>query len=435
VTVALKIDELVAEIGRSDELWRDFQALCALGGRLCGTASEGEARALLGDRLAAIADAHGGRLTRQTMPYEGWRARNCRLRLEGPATAEFEVCALLRSPPTPAGGLTAEVIDLGRGGVEDFEARGEDIAGKMVLVRHEYMFSTDHIHRSRKFAWARERGAAAFLIAAMDDQDGPVAGGAGFAAGADIPAAGISAEVARRLASSDAGLPRARLFLDVERAPAETETLILDLPGRGPEWVVLSAHLDGHDLGQSAIDNASGVAAALAAARTLAPRVSAFERGLRVCLFSVEEWGLLASKAYVEGLSAAERQALVLDINLDSVAGSPNLTAMTSGFDALAPFLTAVAGNCGVALEIHRPLVANSDHYNFAVNGIPAFRLVAGFNEPESRVRYVLTPADTEDKVSVDELRAASLLAAAVAARACADPSLTFREDPEGAVS
>jgi Zn-dependent M28 family amino/carboxypeptidase len=369
------------------------------------------------------------------MPYEGWTARDRRLRLEGPAPTEFEVCALLRSPPTPTDGLTAEVIDLGRGAVEDFEARGEDIAGKMVLVRHEYMFSTDHIHRSRKFAWAREHGAAAFLMAAMNDQDGPVAGGAGFADGADIPAAGVSAEVARRLAPTAAGLPRARLFLDVARAPAETETLILELPGRGPEWVVLSAHLDGHDLGQSAIDNASGVAAALAAARTLAPRVSAFERGLRLCLFSVEEWGLLASKAYVEGLSAAERQALVLDINLDSVAGSSNLAAMTSGFDALGPFLTQVADSCGLALEIHQPLIANSDHYNFAANGIPAFRLVAGFNEPESRVRYVLTSGDTEDKVSLDELRAASLLAAAVAARACADPSLTFREDPEGAAS
>jgi len=426
-------DTLAAGIAGSGELWRDFYALCGLGGRLCGTPSEVEARDLLAGHLEEIAEAHGGGHWRQPMPYQGWTARDCRLEIEAPESAALVVCPLLRSPPTPQGGLAAEVIDLGRGTFEDFQTRRDEIAGRMVLVRHEYMFSTDHIHRSRKFAWARRHGAVAFLIAAMDDGEGPVAGGAGFADGADIPAAGLSAEAARRLAATADDLPRARLFLDVARAPAATETVILDLPGRGPEWVVLSAHLDGHDLAESAIDNASGAAAALAAARVLAPHVATFERGLRVCLFSVEEWGLLASKAYVAGLSEAQREALALNINLDSVAGSPNLAAMISGFEALAPLLTEAADDCGLSLAIHRPLVANSDHYNFASLGIPAFRLVAGFNEPGCRARHVLTRADTADKVSLSELRAASTFAAAVAARVCADVSMTFRAVTQGA--
>ena len=418
---------LAAEIAKSEALWRDFHELCALGGRLCGTPSEVRARALLGDRLIAIADARGGRFSRRTMPYEGWAAGDCRLRIESPEETEFPASALLRSPPTPADGLVAEVVDLGRGAFEDFQARRQEIPGRMVLVRHEYMFSTDHIHRSRKFAWALEHGAAAFLIAGAEAEDGPVAGGAGFAVGDELPAAGIGAEAARRLAPASGGRPRARLFVDATQAPAETETLILDLPGGGPEWVVLSAHLDGHALAQSAIDNATGVAAALAAARALAPHLRGFERGLRVCFFSAEEWGLLASQDYVESLSAPQRDALVVNINLDSVAGSPNLAALTSGFAALEPFLAAVADRCGVKLGIHRPMVANSDHYNFAIRGIPAFRLVAGFNEPDSRLRHVLTRADTEDKVSADELRSAAILATALAARACADASLRFR--------
>lgn len=417
----------------NDALWRDFHELCALGGRLCGTPGEVRARDFLGERLSEIAEAKGGRLSRRTMPYQGWAAGDCRLRIEGPEEMAFPVWALLRSPPTPEGGLAAEVVDLGRGGFEDFQARRQEIPGKMVLVRHEYMFSTDHIHRSRKFAWALENGAAAFLIAGAEAEDGPVAGGAGFAVGAEIPAAGISAEAARRLAPASGGRPRARLFIEVTQAPAESETLILDLPGRRPEWVVLSAHLDGHALAQSAIDNATGVAAALAAARALAPQIGNFQRGLRVCLFSVEEWGLLASKAYVESLSAAQRDALVVNINLDSVAGSPNLTALTSGFAALEPFLAEAAEACGLKLGIHRPLVANSDHYNFATHGIPAFRLVAGFNEPNSRLRHVLTRGDTEDKVAAAELRSAADLATALAARACADPLLSFRTTAEGA--
>ena len=50
-------------------------------------------------------------------------------------------------------------------------------------------------------------------------------------------------------------------------------------------------------------------------------------------------------------------------------------------------------------LRTVRPLMQNSDHANFALAGIPALRLVAGFDDPNANLRYVLTPADTRDKV------------------------------------
>jgi aminopeptidase YwaD len=48
--------------------------------------------------------------------------------------------------------------------------------------------------------------------------------------------------------------------------------------------------------------------------------------------------------------------------------------------------------------------MANSDHANFAAHGIPALRLIAGFNAPDSNLRLVLTAADTRDKVQPQEL-------------------------------
>lgn len=63
--------------------------------------------------------------------------------------------------------------------------------------------------------------------------------------------------------------------------------------------------------------------------------------------------------------------------------------------------------------------MANSDHYNFARHGIPALRLVAGFDEPESQLRYLLTPGDTLDKISPAELKLAALLTAEIVLRAC----------------
>ena len=182
---------------------------------------------------------------------------------------------------------------------------------------------------------------------------------------------------------------------------------------------MLSAHVDGHDGGESAMDNASGLAAVLAVARALAPRVKDFQRGVRLAFFSVEEWALTGSAQYVKSLSETERRRVALNVNLDSVGGSPNLAALTSGFAGLEPFLLRVAETAGIPLRTVRPLMQNSDHANFALAGIPALRLVAGFDDPSANLRYVLTPADTRDKVTEGELRQAAILTAAIVAAAC----------------
>ena len=57
----------------------------------------------------------------------------------------------------------------------------------------------------------------------------------------------------------------------------------------------------------------------------------------------------------------------------------------------------------------------NSDHANFARRGIPALRLVAGFDEPDSRLRYLLTPGDTLDKIAPKELAENSAVVAVAA--------------------
>ena len=140
--------------------------------------------------------------------------------------------------------------------------------------------------------------------------------------------------------------------------------------------------------------------------------------------FSVEEWALTGSARYVEHLGEGDRTRIALNVNLDSVGGSPNLAALTSGFAELEPFLLGVAEANGHALRTIRPLMMNSDQANFALAGIPAFRLVAGFDDPAANLRLVLTEADTRDKVALSELRSAAALACAITAAAqAADPA------------
>ena len=152
------------------------------------------------------------------------------------------------------------------------------------------------------------------------------------------------------------------------------------------------------------------------------------QRGLRVCLFNLEEWALTGSARYVDALSPAERNAIVLNVNLDSIAGAPRLTALTSGFAKIEDFLARIAEGAGTGLEFYRPLMRNSDHYNFARHGIPAFRLVAGFDDKESALRYVLTAEDRVDKVDRDDLARATALTAAIVLEACRIPSLNLRD-------
>lgn len=405
-------------------LWADFLTLCDFGGRLCGT--EGE-RAALAWAERRGAEACGLPCRSIPVPYSGWRAVSADLTL--PDGRVVPCHPLLRSAATPPAGLAVEVVDLGRGTPEEFAAHATDLAGRAALVRHEHMFAAGTIHRGRKVEMARAAGAVAFLIA------GPlpgsrVAGSSGRTDDAGIPAVGVSPETAARLARTERGWPQVTIRIGTEEGPAESRTLVFDIPGRSASRVVLSAHVDGHDLAESAMDNASGVAAALAVARALAPRVGSWRRGLTLALYSVEEWSLTGSAQHVAAMAEDERAAIALNVNLDTVGVPGPLAALTSGFAALEPFLLGVAAREGIGLRTVRPLMRNSDHANFALAGIPAFRLVSGFDDMTSAVRHVLTAADTRDKASRADLVAAASLAAAIVEAACtveADAAIGWR--------
>jgi aminopeptidase YwaD len=395
------------------KLWSDFESICSFGGRVTGTPSERDAFDFLRRQMA---EATGVAPYEIPVPYLGWSVESASISLDG---ASFPCHALLRSAATANNGLSAEVIDLGRGTSEEFETHANEIAGRIVMVRHEAMFVAGTVHRRFKLANAMARGAVGFLVAGPLP-GGLVAGGGGAQNGLDaIPAAGISPELAASLRRTSAGYPRVTLNIRSKTFDAMSSSLLFDLPGQTDEWIVLSAHVDGHDLAESAIDNATGLAGVLSIARRLAPRVSGFRRGIRVAFFSVEEWGLTGSTQYVEALEASARSAIALNVNLDSIAGSPSLAALISEYSGLESYLLGVAADAGQSLRIYRPFMANSDHAAFAAAGIPAIRLVAGFDDPNSNLRYVLTEADTRDKVSPAELGQATRLAEAIVESAC----------------
>jgi Zn-dependent M28 family amino/carboxypeptidase len=320
------------------------------------------------------------------------------------------------------------VCDVGRGTPADFERHAAAIAARFVVVRHEYPFSTETVHRRRKLAMAMEKGAAGFIIANPFPGAGAVAGSSGRGGAAGIPAVGTDHESSVRLSAASGSHARVRVVVAAEDYAGETSALILDVPGRTREWVVLSAHVDGHDLAESAMDNATGVAAALAIARAVAPRIAECERGLRVCIFSAEEWALAGSRQYLDTMADEERARIAFNVNLDTLGGDERFTALTSDFPKLDAYVQTVASESGLALGTHLPVMSNSDHYNFARHGIPALRVVAGFNRPDSDIRLILTRGDTRDRVKPAQLAEGARIAATLVWRALTAKSEALRD-------
>ncbi len=386
----------------TSRMMRDLNSLCDFGGRLSGTPSEAAARDWL---RQAGAEAMGVPAIPHEVPYEGWRATRVSLEIEGVGLVDAH--PLLRSAATPPEGIEAEVVDLGRGIEADFVRVGDDLRGRIAMVRHEVMFSEGTFHRRKKLQLAQAAGAVGVLIVSRTP-GGPVTGSARVEQETP-PALGISPETAELLTDKGGKRRRAKFIIQTEEKPAVATNLIFDRAGPSGKWVVLSAHYDGHDLAESALDNASGVAACLEVARRLSKEPT--PHGLRLAFFTVEEWGLQGSHRYLEEMDQSDREDILLDANADTVAGGSRLTAMTSGFPGLTAWMNNWANASGTDINIFEPFQANSDNASFARFGIPAFRLVSGFNEPDAPVRHVLTPGDTRDLIAPEDMtRAANLL-------------------------
>ncbi len=100
-----------------------------IGLRFGGTEGEHKAALLLERKLESygLADVH-----LEELHYTGWRRGPAALEVVEPAVPKPRITAI-GLPYTPNGDLTAELIYVGQGEVEDFERLKGELAGKVVL--------------------------------------------------------------------------------------------------------------------------------------------------------------------------------------------------------------------------------------------------------------------------------------------------------------
>ncbi len=165
-------------------------------------------------------------------------------------------------------------------------------------------------------------------------------------------------------------------------------------PKLSPEFVALSAHLDGFGHGtpvlgdnlyNGALDDASYVALLIEVAKSLHTHPPA--RSLLFCIFTGEEKGLLGSAWFTQHLTVPKRD-IVADLNLDQLRPifPLNILTMEGITDStLADTVRTVAEPFHIQIrpdyEPERNLYRRADNYNFVKIGVPIAAFVFGYDK------------------------------------------------------
>ena len=185
--------------------------------------------------------------------------------------------------------------------------------------------------------------------------------------GNKLPGVNINAKDA--VALIEKGVKTARIVLKQQEYTGESHNVVLDLPGKSDEIIVLTAHYDSTSLSQGAYDNMSGSAGLLALADHFKDRE--LRCGLRFVWCGSEERGLLGAKAYVRD-HKDELEKMVLNINLDMIGCiMGKFIACCTTEDALVQYLTYMACEYGFPVKAYQD-VYSSDSTPFADSGVPA---------------------------------------------------------------
>jgi len=255
-----------------------------------------------------------------------------------------------------------------------------------------------------------------------------------------IPAAAVTREAADALVTAAAAGTSARLVTDARTLSTSTRSVLAELPGSEPGTVVmLGAHLDSVIDGPGINDDGSGVAALLEIAGALAgsrPRAT-----IRLAFWSGEEMGLHGSFRYSSALSADDRTAILVYLNVDMVA-SPNGFAgvydepkAPTGSSAVRGLLTAAVERAGGS-PVGVDLGGGSDHYGFAEVGIATGGVFSGANDPVTDEQAAASgavagrPADACYHLPCDDVANADLALARLLTAALADATVRLANDP-----
>ena len=393
--------------------WDHLETLVDVDTRMAG--SDGERRAAEATR-DALAEVGARNAHLETFPIQGWKRGSSAIDA-GDTTQD---CIAL--PRSPSGDVTGELVDLGYGLPSDFD---RDLEGTVVMAASDVPEWYDrYVHRREKYYHAVEAGAAAFVYANHVEGCLPPTGSVGTdeAPIGDIPAAGVSKEVGARLSRRfDGGT--VSVSVDAEAPDATSGNVHADLGPETEEAVLLTSHVDAHDIAEGAADNGAGTATVVEVARALAQREDELDTRVHIVVFGAEEVGLVGSHHDAE---RRDHDAITAVVNNDGVARARDLVCDTHGFDDLADVADRVADRMDHPIDTTPELGPHSDHWPYVMWGVPGYYVRSDTGTVGRGWGH--TYADTLDKLDSRDLREqAILLTELVVELAAADTTIEHR--------
>lgn len=440
--------------------WLPLAALTAaapLPGRLAAQDSTAVARlvaALLGDTplavdLETLADSIGGRATGSPANLAGveWALRRFQaagvtarkepftmpgLWLERSASATIQaaggairlaprVAALPFSAATPAGGLTAPVVDGGRGTAQDLARLGASAKGAFLLIETDALEDLDGLFREyAETAQLEPRAFAAGVAGVIYQSSRPDGVLARHNASLNLANRHPMVMMERAAAGRMLRLLRsgraveATLTIDIQSGgPYESYNVIGEIRGatRPDEVVVIGSHLDSWDLGTGVLDNGANAMMMLDIARQIARLGIRPARTIRFVLWNGEEQMLIGSWKYtVAHAGELDKHVMAGSVDIGTgritgffTGGRPEIAAAVER--ALAP----VRG-LGPFTQVDAPIVG-TDNYDFMMQGVA--NVVANQASANYGPNYH-AGSDTYDKADLRMLRENAAIVGAV---------------------
>ncbi|MWG33314.1 M28 family peptidase [Halomarina oriensis] len=400
--------------------WNHLETLVDVGDRMAGSDGERQAAEATRDALddAGTRDAH-----LDEFEVQGWERGSSTITADEETVATERTWDCLALPRSPAGAVTGELVDVGYGLPEDFDA---DLDGKVVVCSSTVPdYYERFIHRREKYYRAVQAGAAAFVF--ENHVEGCLAptGSVGTADApiGESPAVGVSSELGARLRRRFEG-EQVTVDVDCEYDTATSQNVHAVLGPDTDEEVLVTSHVDAHDIAEGAMDNGAGTAMVVELANALAMREDDLDTRVRFVAFGAEEVGLVGSEYDAERSDLDSVKAIV---NCDGVLRGRSLTAFTHGFDDLDAVLRETAERFDHPIKTNPRQGPHSDHWPYVLEGgVPAYHVAS---ESGERGRgWGHTRADTLDKLDVRDLREQAILLTDLTVRLADDGTTVARQ-------
>jgi aminopeptidase YwaD len=418
-------DAVVGDAYTSDFAWDLLTDLVDVGNRMAGQEGEAAAADVVADAFetAGLDDVH-----QEEFDLPGWWRGDSSLSVAGPVErtydAQHDVLAL---PGTPAGDASADLVDVGHGTQSEFD--DADVDGKVAMARSDVPDDHRWVHRMEKYASAYEAGAVGFVFRNHVEGALPPTGEVGYhQRPGPIPAVGVSKELGARLARYAEDGTIVDLSVDCTNEPSTSRNVVGEVGPDTDDVVLVTCHLDAHDVAEGANDNGAGTAIVAEVGRLLAAAADDLDTRVRCVAFGSEEVGLYGAYHHA---SAADLDRVQAVLNVDGAGTSRTLRVGEQGFSDLGEAAAGAVEALGNPVATGGDVMPHGDQWAFVEHGVPAAFVSA---ESDSSGRgWGHTHADTLDKLDRRDLRAVAAQLAEVTV-AVADADASFERKSAGEV-